>query len=218
MTKKGDEKYIYCVHRLKEILKEYESGSFVSSLSEISGIIDCLNPEDFAVYGKTICHMLIDVAQHERFNINIPLYNQRPRSYDSIQKIIAKSSKPNLDSNHIDKKQKITKSSKTTKCTKKRVKKEKKVDHEDSDFADSDSDSEIKIPHYDDDIQFNNDQFYSNYKYQAFAKKYHPKNSDYYQNMCSYEITNDYYPTFPRWIPTVDVSMLKKKRRFVNCE
>lgn len=217
MQKKSDEKYIYCLHRLKEILKEYESGSFISSLAEISSIVDGLNPEDFAVYGKTICHMLIDIAQHERFNINnIPINSQKRHSYDSIQQLITKSQ--NSDSNRIIKKQKTIK---TSKSVKKRVRKEKNSGHhhnEDSDFADSDSDSEPKFPHYDDENQFNNDHFYSNYKYQTCAKKYRPKNGDHYQNMCSYEISNDYYPTFPQWIPTVDVSKFKKKKRFVNCE
>ena len=213
MTKIDDQKYIYCIHKLKEILKEYESGSFSSSLAEISCIVDDLKPEDFAVYGKPICHMLIDVAQHERFNI--PIYNQRPHSFDSLQNIISTCTKLNTETNKKIKNQKITK---TSKNIKKRVKKERNDIQIDSEFADSDSDSDPKYPHEDDELHFGNDQFYSNYKYKACNKKYKTKKGDHFQNICSYEMTNDYYPTFPQWIPTVDLSKLKKKKRFVLCE
>lgn len=206
-----DQNYIYCIHRLKEILKEYESGSFTSSLAEISSIVDDLQPEDYSVYGKTICHMLIDVAQHERFcSEAIPISNRRPHSYDSFQQLIAKKAKAKSDEIKKVKKQKMIKHSKVTK------KKEKRTHHYDSDFADSDSDT-VERMSFDDNDAFNSKHFYSNYKYQACNKKYSPQKGDHYQTMCSYEMSNDYYPTFPQWIPTVDLSC-KKRKKLVICD
>ena len=59
-------KYIKTINRDKEIMDDYSNGTFNSSLGEIYYLLDRLKPEDYALYGKSLCHLIIDLTQHHQ--------------------------------------------------------------------------------------------------------------------------------------------------------
>lgn len=63
-----DQNYCKVINELTNIINDYQSGNINTTLSNFITIIDNLKPEDFALYGKTICHILIDIQQLERWN------------------------------------------------------------------------------------------------------------------------------------------------------
>ena len=52
--------------RLNEILEMPREQQLNVHLDEIQEIVDVLKPEDFAVYGKPLCQLLIDIANGKR--------------------------------------------------------------------------------------------------------------------------------------------------------
>jgi hypothetical protein len=60
------EEYIAKVVRLSEILEQPPEVSLNTNLSELEEIVDGLRPEDFALLGKSLCHLLIDIASVKR--------------------------------------------------------------------------------------------------------------------------------------------------------
>lgn len=52
--------------RLGEILDMEYQDRLNISLAEIQNIVDALKPEDFAIYGRQLCQLLIDVAHGKR--------------------------------------------------------------------------------------------------------------------------------------------------------
>jgi hypothetical protein len=60
------EGYIAKVVRLSEILEQPPEESLGTRLSELEEIVDSLRPEDFALLGKRLCHLLINIASVKR--------------------------------------------------------------------------------------------------------------------------------------------------------
>ena len=52
--------------RLNEILEMDRAQQLNVHLDEIQEIVDALDPEDFAVFGQRLCHLLIDIANGKR--------------------------------------------------------------------------------------------------------------------------------------------------------
>ncbi|OHT11658.1 hypothetical protein TRFO_03869 [Tritrichomonas foetus] len=188
MTAKSDKKYIRCLNRMKSIVDLYESGTISVSLEEISGLIDRLKPEDFALYGNRICHILIDIAQHEKFNPHDEtnhdtnfnhIHVKRPHSFNSFQKIVDKKGKREKFKEYTPKDQydKLY-------HFKKRNENPNKYDEKSDNLTISEDINQQKL----------------NKDYNIRIMK------DRYLRMCHEEMNHDYYPTFPKWIPTFDPS------------
>jgi hypothetical protein len=60
------EDYIAKVVRLSEILEQPPEENLGTRLSELTDIVDALRPEDFALLGRQLCHLLIDIASVKR--------------------------------------------------------------------------------------------------------------------------------------------------------
>jgi hypothetical protein len=58
--------YMVKLARLGEILDAEPESRVSTHLGELEAIVDSLRPEDFAVYGKHLCHLLIDIARVKR--------------------------------------------------------------------------------------------------------------------------------------------------------
>ena len=89
-------KYIKSINRIKEIMDNYANGTFNTSIGELYYLLDRLKPEDYALYGKSLCHLLADIAQHNRFKDDEDDHNyvymqvKQPHTKDSFQKIYHK--------------------------------------------------------------------------------------------------------------------------------
>jgi hypothetical protein len=58
--------YMFRLVRLGQILEAPPEVRLKTHLSELEALVDALRPEDFAVYGRDLCHVLIDIARLKR--------------------------------------------------------------------------------------------------------------------------------------------------------
>lgn len=67
-----DREYMFKLARLGEIFEMSTEAQLNLNLDELQSIVDSLKPEDYAVYGRDLCNLLINIAHGRRLKFTPP--------------------------------------------------------------------------------------------------------------------------------------------------
>ena len=67
-----DREYMFKLARLGEIFELSTESQLNLNLDELQSIVDSLKPEDYAVYGRDLCNLLINIAHGRRLKFTPP--------------------------------------------------------------------------------------------------------------------------------------------------